>query len=276
MTKIIIPLFVFILGGAGIYSFSFTKDWIGKKTQTQLESSAINSPQNEPEFEIIDPQTIPDHRSSWQSRFFRDFRTPDLSNWKRPEGPIKVALQVGHWKANELPDELQRLRERGGGTSGGGKAEWEVNLTIAKAAKEMLEAKGILVDIVPATVPPSYFADAFVAIHADGNTNTKVSGFKATSPWRDPTGRSEDLVATLKKEYQNATGLQNDAGVTHSMRGYYAFNWWRYEYAIHPMTVAAIIETGFLTSPADQKILIKSPQKAAEGISAGIIKFLNL
>jgi len=276
MAKIIIPLFVFILGGTGIYSLSFTKDWNNKKTQTQLESSKINSPQSEPEFEMIDPQTIPDHSSSWQSRFFRNFRAPDLSNWRRPEGPIKVALQVGHWKTSELPDELQRLRERGGGTSGGGKAEWEVNLAIAEATKEILKAKGILVDIIPATVPPSYFADAFVAIHADGNANTNVSGFKAASPWRDLTGRSEDLVAALEKEYRNTTGLRSDTGVNHNMRGYYAFNWWRREHAVHPMTVAAIIETGFLTSPEDQKILIQNPQKAAEGISAGIIKFLNL
>ncbi len=276
MAKIIIPLFVFIIGGTGMYSLSLIKEWGDKKTQTQLESSEVNSPQSEPEFETIDPRTIPNHGSSWQSRFFRDFRAPDLSNWQRPEGPIKVALQVGHWKASELPGELERLRERGGGTRGGGKAEWEVNLAIAEAVQEILGAKRILVDIIPATVPPSYFADVFIAIHADGNTNTNVSGFKVASPWHDLTDRSEKLVAALEEEYRNSTGLRNDAGVTHSMRGYYAFNWWRYEHAINPMTVAAIIETGFLTNSEDQKILIKNPRKAAEGIAAGIIKFLNL
>ena len=39
----------------------------------------------------------------------------DFSDWQRPDGPPRVGLQVGHWKTQELPDELQRIRERGGG-----------------------------------------------------------------------------------------------------------------------------------------------------------------
>jgi hypothetical protein len=34
---------------------------------------------------------------------------------------LKVALQAGHWKAQEAPDELEGLRNNGG-TSGGGRA----------------------------------------------------------------------------------------------------------------------------------------------------------
>ena len=29
-----------------------------------------------------------------------------LSKWKRPEGPPRVGLQVGHWKSSEFPEEL--------------------------------------------------------------------------------------------------------------------------------------------------------------------------
>ncbi len=242
---------------------------------------SLDQEKTEPKYEAIDPNEIPHETAPhpghlWQSRFFNNFRAPDLTNWKRPAGPIRVALQVGHWKTNELPDELERLRERGGGTSGGGKAEWEVNLTVANAAKNILEAKGIVVDILPATIPPAYWADAFVAIHADGNTSANVSGFKIASPFRDFTGKAQTLVETLSTEYKKATGFSNDANVTHSMRGYYAFNWWRYKYALNPMTTAAIIEMGFLTNQKERELLIRTPEKAAQGIANGIVKFLNL
>ena len=264
---IIITVLLLILGGITV--FSLLKTHAEKKATNGVSDFVFT----EPEFEIIDPSGIFQSKPSW---FFRNFRTPDLSNWKRPDGPTRVGIQVGHWKSNELPDELQRLRERGGGTSGGGKAEWQVNLAITEALQKILESKGIVVDIIPATVSPSYFADVFLSIHADGNKNSAVSGFKIAFPRRDITGKADELVSILEEEYQKVTGMKQDSNITRNMSGYYAFNWGRYEHTIHPMTVAAIIETGFLTSVEDQKILIRNPEKAAQGIANGILKFLNL
>lgn len=195
------------------------------------------------------------------------------ANWKRPEGPPKVALQAGHYKSNEAPDELSRLRTNTG-TSGGGKSEWEVNLSIATATAEILRTKGITVEILPATVPPAYWADIFLAIHADGSLDTSSRGFKLASPWVDITGKSTQLVTFIENAYGKATGLIIDPNITRNMRGYYAFGWWRYEHAIHPMTTGAIIETGFLTSPTDRKILIDNHYKSANGIAEGITDFL--
>ena len=59
------------------------------------------------------------------------------------------------------------------------------------------------------------------------------------------------------------------------MRGYYAFNWRRYDYAVHPMTVAVILETGFFTIPNDRAILIDNSDKAVEGIVNAITQFLK-
>ncbi|OGM21899.1 hypothetical protein A2863_02295 [Candidatus Woesebacteria bacterium RIFCSPHIGHO2_01_FULL_38_9b] len=112
-----------------------------------------------------------------------------LNDWERPEGPAKVGLQVGHWKNDELPDELKRLKGRTG-SSGGGKSEWEVNLAIAEAAAEILRARGIQVEILPSTVPSKFWADVFVAIHADGSSDATKSGFKASHPRRDYTGNA--------------------------------------------------------------------------------------
>lgn len=196
--------------------------------------------------------------------------------WQRPPGPLRVGLQVGHWKNSELPDELSNLRERGGGTRGGGKAEWEVNLAIAQATAKLLEPHGVVVDVIPATVPPAYVADLFIAIHADGSTEPSVSGFKVASPRRDRTGKGAELVALFEEVYGAATGLRLDPNVTRNMRGYYAFNYRRYAHAIHPMTPAIILETGFLTNPSDQRLLIKNPGKAAEAIADVVLEFLDV
>ncbi|RJQ14358.1 N-acetylmuramoyl-L-alanine amidase [Candidatus Parcubacteria bacterium] len=199
----------------------------------------------------------------------------EFQNWERPEGPLRVGVQVGHWQLENVPEELSGLR-RTAGTQGGGKKEWEVALAIAQELQALLESKGVVVDLLPATIPPRYFADVFVSIHADGSTDTRVSGFKAAAPWRDYTGKSQELVSIFNEEYAKTTGMKQDSNISRRMRGYYAFNWRRYEHSIHPMTVAMIVETGFLTNPQDQRILINTPERPAQGIANTIFKFLDI
>jgi N-acetylmuramoyl-L-alanine amidase len=193
--------------------------------------------------------------------------------WTRPEGPVRVALQAGHWKAAEAPDEQARLRTNG--TRGGGKAEWEVNLGIAKRTASILEDAGYTVDILPTTIPPAYWADVFIAIHADGNPNTSVSGYRAAAPRRDRTGRANELVDLLTQTYGEATGLPHYPTITRRMRGYYAFNSRRYHHALHPMTVGVILETGFLTNARDRRIIVDAQERAARGIADAVIRFLE-
>jgi hypothetical protein len=196
-----------------------------------------------------------------------------LRDWKRPDGPPKVGIQVGHWKSAEAPDEQWRLRQNTGG-SGGGKAEWEVNMKIAQELSALLQKKGIEVDLLPTTVPEDYWADVFISIHADGSTDSSKSGFKMAGPWRDYSGKSSKLIETLITHYEKATDLDQDPNITRNMRGYYAFSWWRYDHAIHPMTTGVIVETGFLTNRRDQKLLINSPQIPARALDLGITEFL--
>jgi hypothetical protein len=197
-----------------------------------------------------------------------------LENWKRPEGPAKVALQVGHWQNDAVPEELHKLRGNTG-ASGGGKTEWEVNYDIALRTKTLLEAQGVTVELLPATVPPQYWADVFVAIHADGSLDPEKSGYKLATPRRDYTGNADDLLNAIETSYGSATGLEIDPNVTRNMRGYYAFSWWRYEHAVHPMTASVILETGFLSSPSDRQLLLGNPQLSAEGLADGITKYLK-
>ena len=188
--------------------------------------------------------------------------------------PWRVGIQAGHWKMDELPVEQRRLWGHTG-ARWGKLTEAEVNLAIAREVARQLEAADVVVDLLPATVPPGYDADAFVAIHADDGGGTVQSGWKIASPWRSSTA-SRRLRDAIGRSYAAATGLPLDRyGVSYNMRGYYGFSWTRFEHAIAPTTPAAIIETGFLTSATDRGIIVDDPGRAARGISAGILAFLQ-
>lgn len=188
--------------------------------------------------------------------------------------PPRVGLQVGHWKSDELPDELARLR----GSTGarwGDVTEAELNYDIAVRVQALLVAQGVVVDLLPATVPPSYDADAFIAIHADGSTSGAARGWKIATPWRTSEA-SRTLLTSISATYGPATALPEDVGgITVNMKGYYAFNYRRHVHAIARTTPAVIVEMGFMTSAADRGILFGQPDRVARGIADGIILYLN-
>jgi N-acetylmuramoyl-L-alanine amidase len=196
---------------------------------------------------------------------------PGPEDWTVPEGPIRIALQAGHWKANEAPAELSGLRDNG--TAAHGTAEWEVNLAIAERAAELLKGLGYAVDVLPAVVPPSYRAHLFISIHADGSGDARASGFRVAAPRNDRTGRAANVVQLLERSYGEATGIRRLPTVTRRMQNYYAFNFQRYVHALHPMTIAVILETGFLTNAGDRTIIVDDPERAARGIVAAVIAF---
>jgi hypothetical protein len=146
---------------------------------------------------------------------------------------------------------------------------------ITQLVAERLEAEGITVDVLPAVIPPGYVADAFVSIHADGNNNTSVRGYKIAGPRRDYSGRSETLVEYLFTRYGEVTNLPVDPNISRRMTAYYAFNWPRYKHAVHPFTPSAIVEVGFLTNSADRNFMVNQPEIAAEGIADGILAYLE-
>ncbi|MBW3627945.1 MAG: N-acetylmuramoyl-L-alanine amidase [Gemmatimonadetes bacterium] len=198
---------------------------------------------------------------------------PKPEVWKRPPGPYRVALQAGHWRSAEAPEEQAQLRVNG--TTGGGLEEWKVNLGIARKTADLLRSKGYLVDLLPTTIPPGYWADLFIAIHADGHPSPSVSGYRAAAPRRDATGRAEAFAALLERSYGEATGLPLYPLVTRRMRGYYAFNNRAYEHALDSMTVGVILETGFLSSPRDRSVIVNAQDRAARGIAAAVMRFLE-
>ncbi len=183
--------------------------------------------------------------------------------------PWRVALQIGHLDTDQYPPELEH-RRTATGASAAGVAEVDVNRVVATAAAELLRKQGVEVVLLPATVPPGFDADAFVAIHADGGGS---SGYKVAPPWR-ASPASRRLSALLREHYGAVTGLREDLnGVTYNMRGYYAFGG-RYRHAIAITTPAAILEMGYLTHAADRAFLTGQPDVAARGIAGGVLAFL--
>ena len=49
---------------------------------------------------------------------FPPFLDP-YAHWQRPDGPLRVGLQAGHWQAAEAPEELAKLRVNTGASAGG-------------------------------------------------------------------------------------------------------------------------------------------------------------
>jgi len=224
---------------------------------------------------VASADSVESPRDRWRRRRWNGYRypypIPTPADWRPPDGPIRIALQAGHWRADEAPPELEGLKDNG--TSFGGRREWQVNLEIAQRAAEMLARRGYVVDVLPAVVPPGYRAHLFISIHADGSADSHASGYRVAFARRDATGRAAQIAELLERSYGEATGLRLLPDVTRRMRGYYAFNFRRYEHALHPMTIGVIIETGYLTSGHDRRVIVADPDRAARGIVAAVIEF---
>ncbi|MCC7372679.1 MAG: N-acetylmuramoyl-L-alanine amidase [Chloroflexi bacterium] len=192
-----------------------------------------------------------------------------------PPGPKRVGLQAGHWRVEETPAELRGL---GPGASGGGRAEWEVNLDLAERTATILRAHGVVVDILPSTIPVEYKAHVFLSIHADGDEAGVRRGYKlGRAAWSATPEADDRLMAAITDTYGPATALPVDpVGASRRMTAYYAFNSRRYCHAIAPGTPSAILEAGYLTSAVDRQILLVDPEAAARGIAAGILRFLEI
>jgi N-acetylmuramoyl-L-alanine amidase len=191
-----------------------------------------------------------------------------------PTGPRRVAIQAGHWKSDEAPDELRRLIPQTG-------AEWEgiteveINLDVAQRISVILNSKGIAVDILPTTIPVGYVADAFVALHADSDGIGENSGFKMAHGARR--GPYEDsLLNAIKDSFGAATGLNYDpTHISRNMTGYYPFSWSRFQHAVAAHTPAVILEMGYVSNDVDRELMLDKPDLLATAVADGVMKFLN-
>jgi N-acetylmuramoyl-L-alanine amidase len=149
-----------------------------------------------------------------------------------------------------------------------GLTEAQVNRGVAEAVARTLRRRGATVDLLQEFDPSlsDFQADAFVSIHAD-SCEVDRSGYKVAS-LEGGSEASQRLADCLWEKYNIATGLEPDPDtVTYDMSRYHAFR------EISPQTPAAIIEIGFLKG--DRRIIADRPDRAAQGIVAGIECFLG-
>lgn len=188
-------------------------------------------------------------------------------------GDVRVGLQIGHMNADEHPAEHARLRISTGGEANG-VTEVEINRAVAEATAARLEAAGVTVDLLPASVPPRYRADLVVSIHADSSPDPDRRGFKTAhfEPARTPQERT--LKALLDAAYATHTGLPDDhENVSGNMLWYYAFDP-RYRHAVSPVTPAVLLEMGYISNGRDLSVL-KASEVPAEAIADGILAYLD-
>jgi len=151
--------------------------------------------------------------------------------------------------------------------------EADVNLKIATLVQESLTARGYQVELLNEfdTRLNGYRAAALVSIHNDSceYVNDEATGFKvaASLETRDA-NRAQRLTACMVDRYGTITGLTFHANsITADMTQYHAFS------EIDPNTITAIIETGFLN--LDRRILTEQTDVIAEGVTQGILCFIN-
>ena len=192
-----------------------------------------------------------------------------------PPIQARVGLQVGHWESANLPDELSILRTQSGANAEGFR-EVDINYAIAQQTAGILRARGITVDILPATIPPGYQADAFIAIHCDYNNDPNIGGFKLARYGDSAIADRDDaLLNAIVAAYGPVTGQRKDGLISRAMIYYYAFNSGDFAHAIDPQTPGVIFELGFLTNAADRALLVNQQPTVAKGLADGIIGFLS-
>jgi hypothetical protein len=188
----------------------------------------------------------------------------------------RVGLQIGHLRIEELPEDQERLRTQTGGVAGGYR-EVDINYAVVERVAALLLAQGVAVDILPATVPKDYLADAFVAVHCDATPdgNPAIRGYKLAR-YRESVipERDDALVEAIGAAYGAAIGLPLDPNISRAMTGYYAYNQRRFVTTISPQTPSTIVELGFLTNPADRAALVGRQDAIAVALADGILRFL--
>lgn len=189
------------------------------------------------------------------------------------KGPVRVGIQIGHLDAHLHPEEHTALRFNTGGHAAG-VDEVAVNIAVAEELARLLEAEGVKVDLLPASVPVHYSADAVLSLHADSVADDWRSGYK--SAYFEPQRNRHD---PLLKEHIDAvflagSGLRDDSlNTSGTMIGYYAFNP-AYRHSINPRSPALLVEMGYISSESDRRFLLQ-PRLPAQLISEGLLDFLR-
>lgn len=189
------------------------------------------------------------------------------------KGPVRVGIQIGHLDAYLHPEEHAALRWNTGGHSGG-IDELDVNRAVAAELTLLLEAAGVQVDLLPASVPVHYSADAILSLHADSVDDEWRNGYKSAyfEPARNPADPL--LKQFIDAVYLDGSGLADDSlNTSGTMIHYYAFNP-GYDHSVNPRSPALLVEMGYISNPDDRRFLLE-PAAPAALLAEGLLAYLT-
>lgn len=217
---------------------------------------------------------------------------PSISPAPKTTGYV-VVIDPGHQQRANLeaepigPGASQTKPKVAGGATGVAthKPEYVVNLQISLKLRSVLQAKGVKVIMTRMTndvdisnseraqIANRAGADLAVRIHADGvDNNSAMEGIRTLYPamnsWTTPIYAKSSLAATLVEHAAAASSHEKNLGTTPrgDMTG---FNWSK--------VPTIIVETGFLSNPAEDRLLNDpaSQQAIAKGIGQGVMEYLR-
>ena len=218
-----------------------------------------------------------------------DYRRADIAGLNRN----LVVIDAGHQahgnneKEPVGPGASEMKAKVSGGTSGAtsGLTEYELNLQLALKLQTELQARGYEVIMVRTTndvnisnaeraaIANDAGAGAFIRIHANGSTDTSVSGAMticqtAGNPYNASLYQeSKALSSAVLDELVAATGCRREyVWETDTMSG---INWCQV-----PVT---IVEVGYMTNPTEDALLATDDyqNKVVAGIANGIDRYLR-
>lgn len=173
-----------------------------------------------------------------------------------------------------------------GGTQGvaTGIPEYEVVLQISEQLKAELESRGVTVVMTRtkndvnlsnserAQIANEADADLFIRVHADGSTDSNVSGISTLYPgknqWTGPiVGDSTRAARAVQDGMIAATGASSKGTVARDDIA--GFNWSK--------VPAVLVECGFMSNPVEDRLLSSAhyQEKLADGIADGVMLYLE-